>query len=161
MMITTPTAIAPVKRLGQSARKRGLQRGFSLIELLITLAILSVVMGIALPNYSNYLTRAARSDAKAVLLEVAAVQERIYFERGQYTGDEADLWSETDGDDYVSNEGYYLLTVAIPEDGQSFSATATATGRQTRDQDCTSFTIDGTGQKSATAGEGGDSSHCW
>lgn len=139
--------------------RRTQQSGFSLIELMIVIVILGVLMAIAIPNYNGYLERTRRTDARGALLEIASAQERIYFERNQYTSAIADVWNYQEDGVSVSNEGHYVLSVALTDDDTNrFTATATAQNKQTGDADCATFTIDETGLKAAT---GDDSSGCW
>ena len=53
-------------------------KGFSLVELMVVAAIISILAAIALPSYNDYLAKAARSDAKAVMLALAQTEERYY-----------------------------------------------------------------------------------
>ena len=138
---------------------RAQQNGFSLLELLVVIVVLGLLLSIAIPNYSAYVERSRRSDARAALLEIASAQERIYFERNQYTGTVTDVWSHQVGGNAVSSEGFYAIAVALTDDDPNrFTATATAQGKQAGDQDCTSFSIDETGLKSAT---GDTATECW
>ena len=68
----------------KSAR-RALQ-GFTLLELLITVAIAAVLAAIALPSYQDYVTRARRLDGQTTLLEAAQFMERFYTQNGSYAG---------------------------------------------------------------------------
>jgi type IV pilus assembly protein PilE len=136
-------------------------RGFTLVELMVVVVILGFLLGIAMPNYSNYMQKTRRTDARNALLEIAAAQERHFFEHNQYTGTIADVWSHQDGSDFVSGEGYYTLTVALKSGTGTFKATATARGKQAGDVDCKTLSIDETRLKTATAGTGGDASVCW
>lgn len=61
------------------------QRGFTLIELMIVLVIVGVLMGIAVPTYSNYKLKANRSDAFTMLNEIMQAQERFAVDNGTYT----------------------------------------------------------------------------
>jgi type IV pilus assembly protein PilE len=139
--------------------RRTQQSGFSLIELMIVIVILGVLMAIAIPNYNGYLERTRRTDARGALLEIASAQERIYFERNQYTSAIADVWNYQEDGAYVSNEGHYVLSVVLTDDDTNrFTATATAQNKQAGDDDCATFSIDETGLKAAT---GDDPSGCW
>ena len=142
--------------------RRTQQSGFSLIELMIVIVILGVLMAIAIPNYNGYLERTRRTDARGALLEIASAQERIYFERNQYTSAIADVWNYQEAGASVSNEGHYTLTVELGgadnDDPNRFTATATARNKQTGDADCATFSLDETGLKAAT---GDDPSGCW
>ena len=138
------------------------QRGFTLIELMTVVIVLSLLLIMAIPNYADHLRKVRRNDARAALLEMAAVQERIYFERTQYSAAMADLWSNQSGSDYVSVEGFYLLSVTAADSNQTFTVTASAQAEQAGDTACASFSIDSSGRKAASDGDGNDSSSvCW
>jgi type IV pilus assembly protein PilE len=63
------------------------QRGYTLIEAMITVAIVAILTAIALPSYQAYMTRAHRADARAALVQAAQFVERFRAEnRGVYTG---------------------------------------------------------------------------
>lgn len=59
-------------------------RGWTIMDLLIVLALLGILLGIAIPGYQQYLTRAHRVEAIATLLVAASCQERIRAETGSY-----------------------------------------------------------------------------
>lgn len=63
-------------------RNRG---GFTLIELMIVVALVGLLAAIAIPNYSEYVTRSNRSGAKAVLMDGVQFMERFYSENNQFT----------------------------------------------------------------------------
>jgi type IV pilus assembly protein PilE len=59
-------------------------RGFTLIELMITVAVVGILSAIALPSYQQYTERARRADGRAALLRAAQWMERAASVRGQY-----------------------------------------------------------------------------
>lgn len=61
-------------------------RGFSLIELVITVALLAILVSLAWPAYERHVKRARRADAFAAMQEFAAAMERYYTVNGSYTG---------------------------------------------------------------------------
>ncbi len=71
-----------------SARRR--QPGFSLVELIVAVAIIGILTAVAIPAYKDYLIRANKSAAKAVLMEIASRQEQYIMKAGNY-GSVADL----------------------------------------------------------------------
>lgn len=62
------------------------ERGFTLIEMLIVIAIIGVLAAIAYPTYTQFIERARRADARAVLLEAAQFMERRFTESRSYVG---------------------------------------------------------------------------
>ena len=133
------------------------QRGFTLIEVLIAVAIVGIVAAIAVPSYSRFVTKGRRADATAFLLEVAGEQTRFFTERNAYAAKMSDLGYGT-GDSFATPEGYYTVSIARPS-ARSYTLTATpvAGGPQAADGECGSFTLSSTGARGTSAG-GGD---CW
>lgn len=130
--------------------------GFTLIELMIVVAIIGVISAIAYPSYSSYLKKSKRADAKISLSKIADRQERFYLQNGTYTTAlVADLKMTA-----TSEEGYYTLAVDSA-DTNEFTATATAIGSQASDVDCETLSLNSLTLKSATAGAGGDVTKCW
>lgn len=66
-----------------------MQIGFTLIELMITVAIIGILSAIAYPSYQEYVKRSNRAEAKAALLENAQFLERNYTESNVYNKDSA------------------------------------------------------------------------
>lgn len=131
-------------------------RGFTLIELMIVLAVMSILLVIAVPNYQKHIQKTRRADAQGAVHTAAAQQEQYFFRENQYTGD----INELAGAD--SPEGYYELTVASTNEGHGFVVTAKAVGVQTSDTDCQTFTLTHLNQEGAAGKSGADNSAvCW
>lgn len=77
-----------------------------MIEVLVVVAIVAVIAGIALPNYQDHLRRSRRTDAMIALQQIAAKQEQFYFDNNRYGGSLASI-----GARQSSPDGYYSLTL--------------------------------------------------
>jgi type IV pilus assembly protein PilE len=135
------------------------QRGFTLIELMIVVAILGVLASIALPAYQQNVRSGARSEAQSLLVQVAASQERFYSDNNSYSTNANPLSSPAVAT-VTSERGLYQVAVAACGGGTiatCFVATATPQGNQTADA-CTTLTITNTGLKGAT---GDSAENCW
>lgn len=122
-----------------SVRSGKKSKGFTLIEVMVTVVIIAIIASIAFPAYQQMVLRSHRSDAIDTLATTAQLLERQFTETNSYTG----LVLPT-----TSTNGYYSISAKVT--AASYTLTATATGRQAKDTECETFTIDNTGQKTAT-----------
>jgi type IV pilus assembly protein PilE len=132
--------------------------GFTLLELLIVVAVFSIIMSMSVAGYRQYITRANRVDATALLLRVAAAQERHYLEENTYTDDMVALGFPG----ALSERGYYALTVTPALSGLVVGYTATAKvvdgESQSDDMKCQELSINESGLRSSAPEEPGT---CW
>ena len=127
------------------------KKGFTLIELMIVVAIIALLASIGYPAYTDYVIRGKRSEGRATLLDAAAKQERYYSDNNQF----ATL--ETVGISTSSDNDYYTLSMTLDDtNNQSFTLTATPS---TIDADCTTLTYTNAGTKDFTGS--GDLKTCW
>lgn len=141
-----------------SARPRG-QRGFTLIELMITVAIVAILAAVAYPAYTQYLVRSNRSSAVSFVMTLASRQEQYNLDFRQYTNQMALLGAATIPAE-VSNNYNVAVTVDNTLAPPIYSITATPSGnQQARDTQCGILTIDQTGNKT-TSGPG-PVGKCW
>jgi len=121
------------------------QRGVTLIELMIVVAVIAALGVIAIPSYRDYASRAQRSEATAGLLRLAANQERFYLQNNTYSADPVAL-GFTAG---RTETGLYAITVV----GDALNYTATAVPvvgmGQAADADCQSFSINSAGVRTS------------
>ena len=141
----------------KAVRRNRIAAGFSLIEIMIAVAIIGILAGIAVPSYSKYMTDARRTDAISFLSEVAGEQVRYFSDNNQYATTMQELGYGATAT-FTTPEGYYVVSVDNST-ALKFLLTATpvAGGKQVGDAECASFTISNTGQKKST----GTQTDCW
>ncbi|MEM7612986.1 MAG: type IV pilin protein, partial [Pseudomonadota bacterium] len=92
------------------------QRGFTLLEIMITLLIIGLVFAIAIPSYRAHLTRAERTEARAWLLRMGADQQSFFIRNGRYATSIAEL-RQNDTSTLVPNGDYRWQVVSTSPDG--------------------------------------------
>ncbi len=128
------------------------QQGFTLIEIMIAIAMVAVLTAIAYPSYSGYLQSSRRTEATAALTKIANLEERYYLDNNSY-GDLSDLSLSSP---YYTDNSYYLITISSAS--STFTLTATAKNAQAADTDCATFTLDQDGTKGSSTS---NVSTCW
>ena len=101
------------------------QAGFTLIELMIAVAVVAILAGIAIPQYSDHLVRASLTAATGTLKEVRARMEQRYADNRSY----ANAAGACAIPNFTDPDSGFSFTCAIAAAGQSFTWTATGTGR--------------------------------
>ena len=142
------TAMRPGRASGQS---RFLQHmpvlagGFTLIELVIVVAIVGILATIAYPSYQQYIVQSRRAEAQSYMMELALRQEKLRAANNTY----APTASLT-----VINTSYYTFTASGTPTADSYTIVGTAQGGQaTKDSACNPLTLDQSGAKAPTT--------CW
>jgi len=119
--------------------------GFTLIELMITVAIIGILAGIAYPSYSSYILKSRRADAKAGLVTLQMAQEKYRVNNASYA-DDATL---------VTPDGtYYAFAVTAGSatgTGYTITATPQSAGGQNGDV-CATLSINETSSITSSAG---------
>lgn len=133
-------------------------QGFTLIELMIVVAIVGILSAIAYPSYAEYVRRGHRADARAGLLQTQQWLERAATAQGVYpTTLPATLtWS---GD----STKRYTIGFQAGNTNAAFTLTATPKGAQVGDK-CGTYTLSHTGLRGAngkTSGQAGYDPDCW
>ena len=110
-------------------------RGFTLVELMIAVAVVGILTAIAYPSYTNYLVKGNRAAAKAFLLDVAQKQQQYLLDNRSYASTAADLKLDVANQPPEFKRYYTLAIVATAGPPPAFTATVTpnAGTRQAKD----------------------------
>ena len=135
-------------------------RGFTLIEVMIVVAIVAILSAIALPSYQEYIRRGHRAEARAALLQAAQWLERAATATGTYP-----LTASFPTTLTTMQSGRYTVAVASPPasaaSGAAFTLTATPAGGQVGDK-CGIYTLTHSGVRgAASAASGALVTECW
>lgn len=131
------------------------RNGFSLVEVVIAIAIVGILAAIALPSYFAYLQKSRRSDARQALASAAQALERYFTEQNTYqtaTLGSSGVYAN------MSSNGYYTLSIAV-QTQTTYSLQATPGGAQTGDP-CATFTLNEQGVQGVTGGAL-TAANCW
>lgn len=145
------------------------KRGFTLVELLITMAIVSIVAMIAIPAYTQYVAKARRADAQSALVAFAGAMERHFANNASYLGAAGTDASPADtGAPRIfpkeapldGSTKYYDLVIKSATQ-TTFLLYAIPKGAQAKDQ-CGTLTIDHAGNRDVVGASGGlTAADCW
>lgn len=138
------------------------EKGFTLIELMIVVAVIAIIAAIALPSYDESVKRGKRSDGKAYLLDLASQQETFYAQNLSYANSiTAAAQLNTSA---TSTESHYTLALSVLPAGCSAAGTKCRTFTLTAtpaftDAKCTTLTYNNAGLKGNTGT--GSVDDCW
>lgn len=132
-------------------------KGFTLVELLITVAIVGILTSIALPSYRGHMIKVNRTEAKNILYEIMQRQEKYMSENNTYETALTNLGYSSNV--AVSQTGYYKVTATAGGSGitDAVILTAVPQGKQVDDKQCGTLILNSNGQKSSSTGNAA----CW
>ena len=139
--------------------QRAETRGFTLIELMIAVAVVAILSMIALPSYRAYVLRANRAQAKVDLMQTAQEMERIYTMTRDYT--QAAAYCGRTLPSPPTGGAVYNITPVCNADKKSYLITATPLGQQLAHDPCGALDINQAGVKRYHGSNGTNQQCAW
>jgi|HubBroStandDraft_2_1064218.scaffolds.fasta_scaffold472823_2 type IV pilus assembly protein PilE len=153
---------SPGRRTGShedSPSRRVSSRGFTLIELMVTVAIVGILATIAVASYQYEIQKSRRTDARSALMDLAGREEKLFSVTNAYSPNASDLGYPAFTT--AVGSGYYTVAVTVDNAATppSYLIIATAIGSQASDSACKTLTVDQTGVQGSTGS--GTAATCW
>jgi len=155
-------------------RNANKQQGLTLIELVVTVAIIGILAAIAIPSYQSYTIKSKRAGGKTTIQQVRGLLEQYYINNKTYTGDlkqlgfaNSPLNVDKTGVEVAAGAGdaVYQVSINTSADGNltycancNYEVVATPQNTQANDADCKTLWFGSLGNKGATGSKGKD---CW
>jgi type IV pilus assembly protein PilE len=149
-----------------SSRFERVQRGVTLLELMIVVAIIAIIATFAYPSYTQYVVSTKRTAATSILLQIADRQQQFFMDNKRYANDLTDL-GFTANPLFVSDDGapavagdadaVYAFIMGNISATTYIAVAVPLAGQQRRDTDCGAMILDQAGARRVT----GPSDDCW
>jgi len=155
-----------MKKSSAPARRTS-SRGYTLIELLVTIAIVAILASIANEVYTSQIQKSRRTDARSALLDLAGREEKLFSTMNAYSNLPSDLGYGAGAWPIVVGSGYYQVTVISPDTVTQGGAAGTyyikadpvPGGLQAGDTTCTELSVNSLGAQGSTGT--GTTATCW
>jgi len=146
--------------------RRTSSAGFTLVELMVTVAVVTILGTIATVAYTSQVQQSRRTDARSALLDLAGREEKLFSTTNAYSATPSDLGYAPVGTPFPVSvgSGYYTVSVVTPDPAQggaaaTYSVTATAVGTQANDTQCTTLSVNQLGVQTSTGSA--PATTCW
>jgi type IV pilus assembly protein PilE len=139
----------PIRRFNPRRGDGARQSGFTLLELVIVVAIVAILASVALTSYAAQMRKSARAEAQSALTDAASRQQQFLVDRRRYAGSMTVLGVATPPD--LASK-YTFTVVAVDGPPPTFTLTAQAIGNQAKDT-CPTLILDSAGNRAPTS--------CW
>jgi type IV pilus assembly protein PilE len=140
-------------------KHRYITQGFTLIELIVVVAIIGILAGVAYPSYTQYVARGRRAEAQKALLEASQFMQRWYASHNSFTDGTPGTGPTLPNQNALST--YTLNKPIVDTDDLTYTITAKRAGIMSKDN-CGDFTLTSTGVKNIFQNTTGfDVARCW
>jgi len=150
--------------LSEPAPRR--RHGFSLVELLVALAIAAILLFVALPGYQFMVLKSTRAAARATLLDVVSRQEQYFVNHKRYAinlgglGLPEPYHVDSRGEAVESGAASYNVSLEL-RDGNYTGAVAAPVNRQASDSQCLAFSLSHSGVRAVSGAQASSPGACW
>ncbi|KTD56420.1 type IV pilin protein [Legionella shakespearei] len=131
-------------------------QGFTFIEILVALAIIGILSLIAYPSYMEYIQKARRSDAQAILSQDQLIMERCYAQNFSYSA----ACGARPSFPQITPEGFYTINISNLT-ATTYTLTATPLGAQLKDTKCATMSVNQANVKTAADSGATSQTECW
>jgi type IV pilus assembly protein PilE len=151
------------------------QRAFTLIELMIVVAIIGILAAIAIPSYQEYVRKSRRTDATVAMSKIQQAQEKWRANNSSYSVDitstglnvstlsTATTATSESSTSTLGGDGYYTINISS-NTATGYILTATSTGQQASDSNCKKLILTvnyGNATPTSKNSSGAASTNCW